>query len=88
MTESEFVKWVATASPGQSIVYHTGLLMKDRLASETLGKVAWGFACDVLRPHGQVELKQRLVNRENNGVSTYDYIATKLSPIKNRHVMR
>ena len=71
MTTTEFDRWLRLAVPGDRVVYHTGLLMKDRLEDEELDLLAvrvWWEG----RRGGLVELVQRRI-----GAGQCEYVAVK-----------
>lgn len=77
MSVDDFLKWVTNAQPGESVVYRTGLSFSKE-GGRAIDSLAFERACTLARPHGQVELKQRLLNRDSKGIGVYHYIATKL----------
>lgn len=75
MNTKEFERFVTSARPGARVVYHTGLLMADRLLDKAVDAVAREAA--IAEGQGKVHLVQR---RLDSGTSLYpdgecEYIA-------------
>ncbi len=67
--------WLDMSRPGESLVYHVGSLLLDRLLNretKAVADLAWE-AAQGERP--RVELKQRRL-----GTGSYEYITQKLAP--------
>lgn len=77
MTADAFAAWCDAAQPGESVVYHVGLLMLDRAE----GRVPLGLAGLAMRcaGNGVVSLVQR---RLESG--RYQYIAQRRRPPQKR----
>lgn len=73
-TRQQFVEALSRARKGARIVYHTGLLMRDRLFDRELNNTAWGAW------NAYIEGRCTLIQRRIVGAepSACEYIAVKL----------
>lgn len=72
-TRGAFLRALLTLKPGDRIIYHTGMLIRDRIKHNTISqcaKAAWRSYLD-----GQVTLVQRKIDWVHGA---YEYLAVKL----------